>query len=58
MKSDKEKADEILKARDKARKEFAETNDEGRDPIEEDLKREQEIGNAGLAVGIGLKRSG
>jgi hypothetical protein len=58
MKTEKEKAKEILKAREKARKGFAESKDEGRDPIKEQLKREQDVGNAGLAVGIGLKRSG
>jgi hypothetical protein len=58
MKTEKEKANDILKDRDKARKGYAESKDEGRDPIKEQLKREQEIGNAGLAVGIGLKRSG
>lgn len=65
MKSDKEKAEEILRERERARKGFAVTNDEGKDPlklnqnsIEDEEERQEEIGERGLAVGLGLKRSG
>jgi hypothetical protein len=65
MKTEKEKAKEILKERERARKGFAVTDDEGRDPlhendnsIEDEDAREEKVGDAGLAVGLGLKRSG
>jgi hypothetical protein len=58
MKSEKEKAEEILKKREKARKGFAEHKDEGKDTIEEQEDREEKVADAALAVGLGLKRSG
>jgi hypothetical protein len=58
MKTEKEKAEEILKKRERARKGLAEHSDEGKDPFKEQEKREEKIADAGLAVGLGLKRSG
>jgi len=58
MKSEKEKAEEILKKREMARKGLAEHKDEGVDTLEEQEEREKNIGDAGLALGLGLKRSG
>lgn len=58
MKSEKEKAEEILKKREQARKGFSETNDDGKDPIEEQEDRAKKVADAGLAVGLGLRRSG
>jgi hypothetical protein len=58
MKSEKEKAEEILKRREMARKGLAEHKDEGVDTLEEQEEREKNIGDAGLALGLGLKRSG
>jgi hypothetical protein len=65
MKTDKEKAEEILRERERARKGFAVTNDEGKDPLklkgnslEDQEEREEDIADNGLAVGLGLKRSG
>ncbi len=58
MKSEKEKAEEILKKREMARKGLAEHKDEGVDTLEEQGEREKKIGDAGLALGLGLKRSG
>ena len=57
MKSEKEKAEEILKKREKARKGIAEHKDEGEDTGEQE-DREKKIADAGLALGLGLKRSG
>ena len=56
MKTEKEKAEEILKKRERARKGFAETNDEGKDPLEEQEEGEEKVADAALAVGLGLKR--
>jgi hypothetical protein len=56
MKSDKEKAEEILKKREMARKGLAEHKDEGEDTAGEQEEREEKIADAGLAVGLGLKR--
>jgi hypothetical protein len=56
--NDKEKAEEILKKRERARKGFAEHPDDGRDPLEKQEDREEKIADAGLAVGLGMKRSG
>ena len=58
MKTEREKAEEILKKRERARKGFAETDDEGKDPLAEQENREEKIADSGLAVGLGLKRSG
>ena len=58
MKTEREKAEAILKKRERARKGFAETDDEGKDPLAEQENREEKIADSGLAVGIGLKRSG
>jgi hypothetical protein len=58
MKSEKEMANEILKKREKARKGFAEHKDEGEDALEKQEEREEKIADAGLALGLGLKRSG
>ena len=58
MKSEKEKAEEILKKREKARKGFAEHKDEGEDTVEEQEERQEKVADAGLALGLGLKRSG
>ena len=62
---DKEKLKKILKERERARKGFAVTNDEGKDPlhlnddsVEDEEERERRIAESGLAVGLGLKRSG
>ncbi len=59
MKTEKEKAKEILKERERAKKGFAVTNDEGQDPLEKPegrQERQEKIGDAGLAVDLGLKR--
>ena len=58
MKSEKEKAEEVLKKREMARKGLAEHKDEGEDTLEEQEEREKKIADAGLAVGLGMKRSG
>ena len=58
MKTDKEKAEEILKKRERARKGFAEHPDDGKDPLEEQDEREEKAAQAGLVVGLGMKRSG
>ena len=58
MKSEKEKAEEILKKRERARKGIAEHKDEGEDTLEDQEERERKIADAGLAVGLGMKRSG
>jgi hypothetical protein len=65
MKTEEEKAKDVLRERERARKGFAVTDDEGRDPldkndnsIEDEEAREQKVGDAGLAGGLGLKRSG
>lgn len=65
MKSEKEKAEHVLKERQRARKGFAVTNDEGKDPldqnnnsVEDEERREETIADAALAVGLGLRRSG
>lgn len=58
MKTEKEKAEEILRKRELARKGLAEHKDDGRDPIEEQEEREEKIADAGLALGLGMKRSG
>ena len=65
MSDDKEKAEKILKERERAKKGFAVTNDEGKDPlhlnddsVEDEEERERKIAETGLAVGLGLKRSG
>jgi hypothetical protein len=58
MKSEKEKAEEILKKRERARKGLAEHKDEGEYTLEEQEEREEKIADAGLALGLGLKRSG
>jgi hypothetical protein len=58
MKTDEEKAKEILKKRERARKGFAETNDEGQDPLKNQDKREEKIADNGLVLGLGMKRSG
>jgi hypothetical protein len=58
MKSEKEKAEEILKKREQARKGLAEHKDEGKDTIEEQEEREEKVADTALAVGLGLKRSG
>jgi hypothetical protein len=64
MNSDKEKAKEVLKERERARKGFAVTDDEGKDPldrqadsIEEQEEREKKVDEAGLALGLGLNRT-
>ncbi len=59
MKSDKEKAQEILKARDDARKGIEHTDPKGRDPLKAEDKRQEKAGElAGVAIGTGLKHSG
>jgi len=57
-KSDREKGKEVLKKRERARKGFSETNDRGEDPIEEQQEKREEIAKGGLALGLGMKRSG
>jgi len=52
------KAKELLKKRDLARKGLSEHPDEGKNALKEQQKREEKIADAGLAVGLGLKRSG
>jgi hypothetical protein len=59
MKTEKEKAEEVLRERERARRGFAVTNDEGEDPLENPesrKERQEKIGDAGLAVDLGLKR--
>jgi hypothetical protein len=59
MKTDEEKAKEVLKERARARKGFAVINDEGEDPLakpENPTKREEKVEDAGLALDLGLKR--
>jgi hypothetical protein len=56
--TDKEKADEILKKRERARKGFAEHPGEGRDPLEKQEKRDEKIADSGVVLGLGMKRSG
>ena len=56
-KSDDEKAQEIQKKRDMARKGLAEHPDDGRDPLEKQDDREEKVEDAGLALGVGMKRS-
>jgi hypothetical protein len=59
MKTEKEKANEMLKERERARKGFAVTNDEGEDPLakpDNPTKREEKVEDAGLALDLGLKR--
>jgi hypothetical protein len=58
MKTDKEKAEELLKKREQARKGLAEHKDEGEDPIEEKEERERKIAENSLAVGLAIRRSG
>lgn len=58
MKSDKEKAEEILKKREMARKGIAEHPDDGKDEIEEQEVRERKIADNALAIGLGMRRSG
>ncbi len=59
MKTEKEKAKEVLKERERARKGFAVTNDEGKDPLknpENATEREDEVDDASLTLDLGLKR--
>jgi hypothetical protein len=59
MKSEKEKAAEVLKERERARKGFAVTDDEGRDPLppeERATERQEKAADAGVALGLGMKR--
>ncbi len=59
MKTEKEKAKKVLKERERARKGFAVTNDEGEDPLENPenpIEREDKVEDAGLALDLGLKR--
>ncbi len=59
MKTEKEKAKEVLKERERARKGFAVTNDEGEDPLKDQetpTEREEKVEDAGLALDLGLKR--
>jgi hypothetical protein len=58
MKSEKEKAEEILKKREMARKGLAEHKDEGEGTLEKQEERQKKIADVGPAVGLGLKRSG
>ena len=58
MKTDQEKADEIRRKRELARKGLAEHKDEGADPIEEQEEREQKVAENGLVGGLAIKRSG
>lgn len=59
MKTDKEKAQEILKERDDARKGIEHDGPKGRDPLKAEKKRDEKAGElAGIAVGAGLKRNG
>ena len=56
-KSEDEKAKEVLRKRDLARKGLSEQSDRGTDPLEEQDNREETVEDAGLAVGVGLRRS-
>jgi hypothetical protein len=59
MKSEKEKADEILKASDDARKGIKHQDKDNRDPLSVEEKERKKAGKlAGVAIGAGLKRSG
>jgi hypothetical protein len=57
-KTDKEKGEELLKKRERARKGLAENKDEGEDTIEEQEEREKKIADNALAVGLAVRRSG
>ena len=56
-KTEDEKAEEVLKKRDMAREGLAEHPDDGRDPLKTQEGREEKVEDAGLALGVGLKRS-
>jgi hypothetical protein len=59
MKTEQEKAKDVLKERERARKGFAVTNDKGEDPLENPenpTEREEKVEDAGLALDLGLKR--
>ena len=60
MKTEQEKADEIRKKRELARKGLAEHPDdcEEKDSLEEQEERQEKIADNGLAIGLGLRRSG
>ena len=60
MKSDKEKAEEILAKRERARKGLAEHPDHEQDghAIEGQKTQEGKVDDAAVALGLGLKRSG
>lgn len=57
-KSEQEKAREILKKRERARKGFTETNDRGEDPLEKQEEQADKVAQSGLALGLGMKRTG
>lgn len=57
MKTEKEKAQQVLKERERAKKGFAVTDDEGHDPLDEQPgDREEKVEDVGLALDLGLKR--
>jgi hypothetical protein len=58
MKTEKEKAAEVLKKRDEARKGIDHDNPKGRDPLKAEEKKQQKVEDLGLGLGIGLRRGG
>jgi hypothetical protein len=57
-KSEQEKAEEILKKRERAMKGFAETDDRGEDPLEEQDEEGDRLARDALTLGVGMKRTG
>jgi hypothetical protein len=57
-KSEQEKAEEVLKKRERATKGFAETNDRGEDPLEGQDEESDRLARDALTLGIGMKRTG
>jgi hypothetical protein len=57
-KSEQEKAEEVLKKRERARKGFAETDDRGEDPLEEQGEEDDRLARDALTLGVGMKRTG
>lgn len=58
MKDDKEKAREILRKREAAAKGLKPKEERDPETLEDQDEREEKVADAGLALGLGLKRSG
>ncbi|HVY19418.1 MAG TPA: hypothetical protein VHA70_04965 [Bauldia sp.] len=58
MKTEKEKAAEVLKKRDEARKGIEHEDPKGCDPLKAEEKKQQKVEDLGLGLGVGLRRSG